>query len=112
MTPPKLAANGPEVMTVNTPPTEVPVDRQGKTTIAPDVLLTMATVVLQRGKEARPKHLDAHRIALKRSYSTSSIDRKRTRSPAWSRLGSSRAVSNMARGVRPMMFQPPGIVYG
>jgi uncharacterized alkaline shock family protein YloU len=42
MTPPKLAANGPEVMTVNTPPTEVPVDRQGKTTIAPDVLLTMA----------------------------------------------------------------------
>jgi uncharacterized alkaline shock family protein YloU len=39
---PSVARNGPEVRNVNTPQTETPVDRQGKTTIAPDVLLTIA----------------------------------------------------------------------
>src|SRR5262249_42507158 len=74
-------------------------------------LVAVAAQILHRGEEARPVDAQAHRWASFANASRS-MGRNFTRSPVANRLGSWRAASNTASGVRPMTFQPPGISYG
>ena len=67
---------------------------------------TVRLAVLHRGEQTRSHDPQAH---FSFSNSFLEIAKKRTRSPGANRLAGSRAGSNTVSGVRPMMFQPPGV---
>ena len=72
----------------------------------------VAAKILNGGEHPRGRDLDRrHRIRSPARRAPVS-GTKRTRSPARSSAGGSRRGSNIARGVRPMTCQPPGLLRG
>ena len=73
------------------------------------VLVAVAAAILEAGQHAGLDHGQAHAPASRSRWNSSSaMGTKRTESPGCSSAAGSRAGSNMASGVAPMMFQPPG----